>query len=446
MYEDASILPDKDEKDTIIRGEHHPISTADRPNIDMSESIEDEEDQVLDEKTYTVGDKQYWRRGGKCYCWTASNGKIECSEEEYMKAISGGNANNDAPKNTEPSEDKAKLFDPSSFEVGAKMDLGDWSYTKVGNNSWTTTYKGKEQPPRTDADIKRVFSGADSATITKVPSEDKARDAEPAITSKGIDHDMLKFATNDTLLDTMSRGKTLKDKKESIVKQIMAGLPDIRKGPKDPRVGQSFAYDGKYKDKPVDKEMAERCADYILDQYKEEYGVKYYIDNNGVVRDKNGVNVREAEYGNNALILKYKKEILKKKYPDKKIHAALLGGDLKREIEAEAIPMAKKDKDWVDLVPVSSTEGPKANKSKLVASSEDPKKWSNSKVLTYDQAKQYAKAVKTKGARDFLETWEDYQFDYYVKAFGPMTVKKFKSLIDTYDNAEEYFTSDDDRP
>lgn len=70
------------------------------------------EDDVLNEKTYTVGDTQYWKRNGKTYKWTASGGRSECSEDEYMKAISGSSSN--SVQNTEPTNDKARETDDSS--------------------------------------------------------------------------------------------------------------------------------------------------------------------------------------------------------------------------------------------------------------------------------------------------------------------------------------------
>ena len=67
-------------------------------------------------------------------------------------------------------EDAGNTTDPSTAKVGDTKTLGDWSYTKVGNDSWETTYKGKKQPNRTDADIKRVFSGADHDSQPKKES------------------------------------------------------------------------------------------------------------------------------------------------------------------------------------------------------------------------------------------------------------------------------------
>lgn len=65
------------------------------------------ESKQLDEKTYTVGNTQYWRRNGKCYSWTATGGRKECSEDEYMRAISGSTSGGSV-QHTEPHEDQAR--------------------------------------------------------------------------------------------------------------------------------------------------------------------------------------------------------------------------------------------------------------------------------------------------------------------------------------------------
>lgn len=44
---------------------------------------------VLDEKTYTVGDTQYWARQGKYYSWSSSGGKVEISSDDYYNALAG---------------------------------------------------------------------------------------------------------------------------------------------------------------------------------------------------------------------------------------------------------------------------------------------------------------------------------------------------------------------
>lgn len=127
--------------------------------------------QELDERTYYVGDTQYWRRGGKCYSWTSTGGRKECSEEEYLKAISGGSGDKpktEPPKSSEPPKSKTTaeedyntkttswqlgLHKEDSFEkdmnflksckpgVTAKLKYatGDIVYArKIGDNKWET--------------------------------------------------------------------------------------------------------------------------------------------------------------------------------------------------------------------------------------------------------------------------------------------------------------------
>lgn len=43
----------------------------------------------LEERTHTVGDTQYWKRGDKYYKWTSSNGRSEIDKDSYYDAISG---------------------------------------------------------------------------------------------------------------------------------------------------------------------------------------------------------------------------------------------------------------------------------------------------------------------------------------------------------------------
>lgn len=83
--------------------------------------VEVEPTQPLDEKTYTVGDTQYWKRSGKFYSWTQAGGRKECSEDEYMKAISGGNG--DQAKHTDPEKDAARKPDTKSEPVKQKFPV-----------------------------------------------------------------------------------------------------------------------------------------------------------------------------------------------------------------------------------------------------------------------------------------------------------------------------------
>ena len=83
--------------------------------------------------------------------------------------------------------------DPSSLKVGTELQLGDWSYTKTGNNSWKTTYKGKKQDDRTDADIKRVFSGSDSKYTVKDKADTKTTSTSDDTSTSGSKFDASEF-------------------------------------------------------------------------------------------------------------------------------------------------------------------------------------------------------------------------------------------------------------
>lgn len=58
----------------------------------------------------------------------------------------------------------------------------------------------------------------------------------------------------------------------------------------------------------------------------------------------------------------------------------------------------------------------------------------NDKGLTWDEFRRLAKDNSTKGGLVVLETWEKYQFDDYVKQFGPMTKKDALALFKLYHN------------
>ena len=46
------------------------------------------------------------------------------------------------------------------------------------------------------------------------------------------------------------------------------------------------------------------------------------------------------------------------------------------------------------------------------------------KAMTYTEFIEYAQKYYSKGGDSFVECWEDYQFDEYVKLFGPITKSK----------------------
>lgn len=74
----------------------------------------------LSERTYTIGDTQYWKRNGKFLSWTESGGRKEISEEDYMKALSGS-AN--APISTKSKPPKRIVDKPSNYKEAPFEDL-----------------------------------------------------------------------------------------------------------------------------------------------------------------------------------------------------------------------------------------------------------------------------------------------------------------------------------
>ncbi len=54
------------------------------------------------------------------------------------------------------------------------------------------------------------------------------------------------------------------------------------------------------------------------------------------------------------------------------------------------------------------------------------------KALTYEEFIALAKENYTKGGDVVVECWERYQFDYYVKEFGPVTKTKAMRIFRDY--------------
>lgn len=51
------------------------------------------------------------------------------------------------------------------------------------------------------------------------------------------------------------------------------------------------------------------------------------------------------------------------------------------------------------------------------------------KAMTYTEFIEYAQKYYDKGGDSFVECWEDYQFDEYVKLFGPITKSKALAMF-----------------
>lgn len=66
----------------------------------------------IDEKTYTIGGVQYWKRSGKCYRWTEADGRSEISDDEYIKAITSSDV-----KSTSSTKDVSKKVEPKHVEA-----------------------------------------------------------------------------------------------------------------------------------------------------------------------------------------------------------------------------------------------------------------------------------------------------------------------------------------
>lgn len=59
------------------------------------------------------------------------------------------------------------------------------------------------------------------------------------------------------------------------------------------------------------------------------------------------------------------------------------------------------------------------------------------KALTYEEFIALAKENYTKGGDVVVECWERYEFDYYVKEFGPVTRAKALQIFRNYRAQEQ---------
>lgn len=202
-----------------------------------------------------------------------------------------------------------------------------------------------------------IFGIETDSSIQREADEKKRACYEQRL--KIIDGDILTQLHNYSMLDTMACYKTKASKKQFIVNYLMSKIPDIRKGP-DSRGKQDFAYREEYKNKPVDKTMCEKMADYVLDTYKHEDGVMYYHKPAGhdsyYVLDKNGNNVNRVRYENNDLKIQYLEALIRERYPYPEYKEFYYDGGNKvytphatKELNNEAWDLAKKDPKYVKL-------------------------------------------------------------------------------------------------
>ena len=205
-----------------------------------------------------------------------------------------------------------------------------------------------------------MFGLETDASIDRECEERKRKTHEERC--KIIDADILMQLHNYAMLDEMACQKTKALKKEFLVNYLMRKMPQVRKGP-DSYGKQDFAYHKEFKDKPVDKAMCEKMAQYILETYSHEDGVKYYekrlSSDSYVVLDKNGVNVNKARYENSDLISHYLEELIRERYPfetNKKFYSSdgerVWTHQASDELRDEARALARKDPKWVNIVEV----------------------------------------------------------------------------------------------
>lgn len=174
----------------------------------------------LDEKTYTVGDTQYWKRSGKYYSWTEAGGRKEIGEDDYMKAISGGSSGGSV-KNTEPSKDAAKK-DP---EPSKKSDVPKSDTNKV-NNSGTKDYvipRSYKDPRRDDLEktLRDEIRGMGSGDIISIDDDDFVKSSTPNkfIRRTTVNGKEYKDVVNGTYILQQAMVMGVKDKKVSVKKK-----------------------------------------------------------------------------------------------------------------------------------------------------------------------------------------------------------------------------------
>lgn len=178
---------------------------------------------------------------------------------------------------------------------------------------------------------------------------------------KIIDCDILMQLQNYKMLDEMAYRKTKASKKQFVVDYLMREIPRIRKGP-DSRGKQDFAYSPKYKDKPVDKAMCEKMAQYILETYAHEDGVRFYRvptgDDCWYTLDKNGNNVYATHHKNCDIEREYLEKLIREKFPfpNEKYYSKdgtqVWTHHAPQELEDKASELARQDSRYVKIVEV----------------------------------------------------------------------------------------------
>lgn len=247
--------------------------------------------------------------------------------------------------------------------------------SKKGKGSFTR--KAKHKSLTEDPDIFGIETNAE------IEADADARRKEASKKRRQIiDGDMLTYAHNYEMLDRMACEPTLAKKKEYIINYLMREValdrrPDaISSGGFNVR----FAAEKEYIGKPVDREMAAKMADYILDLYKNTDGVKYIRQNLGgnsfVYKDKNGVNVTSAGFENQDLLNEYRYKValdmfpasaypnfyFSTKYSDRKTEGtprdfiySSLSSEQQNKLDKEADKLRKEDPRYIKLEPLTES-------------------------------------------------------------------------------------------
>lgn len=192
-----------------------------------------------------------------------------------------------------------------------------------------------------------------------------------------IDKDMLGYVTCYGMLDKMAFKKTQQDKKDFIISYVRNEVTLDRK----PNAISSGGFNNRlcarkeYINQPIDENKLKLLADYILDVYKNNDGVKYYRvgpDSGFTYYDANGVDVCKTRWSNKDVIQKYLCKVIRQKYPQEKypqfyfstkysgyndrkgtyddvIISSIPDTDLLRE---RARKLAQKDPEYINFVPV----------------------------------------------------------------------------------------------
>lgn len=144
-------------------------------------------DKELDEKTYTIGDTQYWKRSGKYYKWTASTGKTEVSEDEYYKALSSG----ESVKNTDPGNDKAKdtPSEEPKNEPKKESPYSKYGFTKKPTEKMVGSIAGKYITGDEARDITYVLTNR-NGEMANIVNHDKQYGDKPGTFEGSVDRMM----------------------------------------------------------------------------------------------------------------------------------------------------------------------------------------------------------------------------------------------------------------